>query len=287
MVRILFLFWKLFLFFEIIAGLVAFAGAGEDLWSINGGNKLLPESLAKYSNSHVLFNTKVVAIDYIEDRQFKVHFVRLDVNQPESTIYDYVILATPLTSDNVIRFENFTKQNDLLNNVFEKYHMHQTVATFVKGSPLKQYRNLSIMSCDISSEIKETGSFFTSIAQLSPVEPKVFESKPTGVYKIFSNNPLNPHDLYSLFDDVEYSQQIKWHAYPEYNRVTQPFPPFRIRSGIYYLNAIEWAASAIEMSLIGGKNVALLICRDLKLCHNEAYLNRTHVTNGVKRKVEL
>ncbi len=48
-----------------------------------------------------------------------------------------------------------------------------------------------------------------------------------------------------------------WLAYPVYNP-PEECPSFVLDSGMFYINGIEKAASAMEMSAIGGKNVALL-----------------------------
>lgn len=37
---------------------------------------------------------------------------------------------------------------------------------------------------------------------------------------------------------------------------------FTLYKGLYHINAIEWAASAMEMSVIGAKNVANLAYND-------------------------
>jgi len=37
---------------------------------------------------------------------------------------------------------------------------------------------------------------------------------------------------------------------------------FKLHDALYYVNAIEWAASAMEMSAIGGRNVAILAYND-------------------------
>ncbi|KAH9405785.1 hypothetical protein TYRP_014081 [Tyrophagus putrescentiae] len=277
-------------------GMVSFAGSGAELWSVAGGNKQLPIHLAQFANARLLLNSKVDAITYLGEHRFQVDYVRLDTESDElkdhSEEYDYVIVATPMTSGSHIRFGNFTRREDLLKGIFEHYSMHQTVATFVRGSPLPSYAGKAILSCDIDN--KEGGSFFTSFSPLTPVnvseqqqqagqatkdnnnnnnndDPPAASGNATGVFKLFSNNQLKTHDLYSFFDVIEEVREVIWHAYPEYgpNTVKQPFPPFKIRSGIYYLNAIEWAASAIEMSLIGGKNVALLVCHELKLCNSK------------------
>lgn len=229
---------------------------------------------------------------HLGDHRFRVDSVKTDPSgssSHQSEEFDFVIFATPLSSSSTrdLRFDNFTKRDQLLNDIFDKYQMHQTVATFVKGTVLPKYRQLDILSCDISRD----GSFFTSLGRLSSVdgEGKSSSHPPAssgGVYKVFSNHPLKPHDLYSLFDDIDETREVIWQAYPEYRQLKQPLPPFKLRSGAYYLNAIEWAASAIEMSLIGGKNVALLVCGELKLCQPDHRVDNSTVTNS-KAKLEL
>ncbi len=52
-----------------------------------------------------------------------------------------------------------------------------------------------------------------------------------------------------------------WLAYPDYDvrqRASIDGLSFELHPGLYYINAIEWAASALEMSAVGAKNVANL-----------------------------
>lgn len=261
-------------------GLVSFAGSG-DLWSIENGNKMLPQKLLLNSNANIRLNTVVTSIVLQKDRLFQVHWASADKVGYE--VYDYVILAHPQVRGDSVNFVNFTK-SDILKTIFSNYQMHQTVATFVKGIPTKTYQNLSILSCDIRDSQKESGSFFTSLSQLDPVNPDAVDG-PSGVYKIFSNYPLQPHSLYTLFDDIEHMEQIVWKAYPEYT-CCKSLPHFRLWPGVYYLNSIEWAASAIEMSLIGGKNTALLVCRDLGLCKSKVFSEHSELKPNLT-KVEL
>ncbi|XP_046919490.2 prenylcysteine oxidase 1-like [Dermatophagoides farinae] len=275
-----------------LVGMVSFAGAGSQLYAIEGGNKLLPLHLAHFSQARMMLNTKVVSINYMGDHRFRIDSKRLDgvvVNNNhsvQSDIYDHVIIATPLASQtNSIQFNNLTKRNELINDIFDKYHMHRTVATFVKGQVLNKYKDLSILSCDIG----RGGSFFTSLSKLMPVQNRIkpvnseAAGKQQSVYKVFSNRQLDPHELYGLFEQIDDIQQINWFAYPDYRSVGQPLPPFRLRAGVYYLNAIEWAASAIEMSLIGAKNVALLVCHELNVCHAV----KGNLTSRRRNRVEL
>lgn len=49
-----------------------------------------------------------------------------------------------------------------------------------------------------------------------------------------------------------------WEAYPRF-APPEKFAPFRLADGLFYSNAWENAASAMEMSAIAGKNSALLV----------------------------
>lgn len=51
-------------------------------------------------------------------------------------------------------------------------------------------------------------------------------------------------------------------AYPAFDP-PENFPPFQLNSGLYYANAWENSASAMEMAALGGRNVALLAAQYL------------------------
>ena len=53
-----------------------------------------------------------------------------------------------------------------------------------------------------------------------------------------------------------------WHAYPRF-APPERFAPFKLAAGVYYNNAWENAASAMEMSAISAYNSALLVQRYL------------------------
>lgn len=63
--------------------------------------------------------------------------------------------------------------------------------------------------------------------------------------------------LRDLFDSRKDLRLVKWLAYPAYSP-TKELPSFVLHDRLYFVNAIESAASAIEMSLVGARNVALL-----------------------------
>jgi hypothetical protein len=67
-----------------------------------------------------------------------------------------------------------------------------------------------------------------------------------------------------LFDSgYEIAAYQEWMgAYPVFDP-PENFPPFQLSQGLYYANAWENAASAMEMAALGGRNVALLTAQYL------------------------
>lgn len=55
------------------------------------------------------------------------------------------------------------------------------------------------------------------------------------------------------------AQATEWRVYPRYGSAAgATLPPVELRPHLYYLNGIEWAGSAMEMSAVAAKNIALL-----------------------------
>lgn len=55
-----------------------------------------------------------------------------------------------------------------------------------------------------------------------------------------------------------------------------------MHNALYHVNAIEWIASAMEMSAIGGRNVALLAHRDF---FRKSCFEKTIKTSSLKKKL--
>ncbi|CAG2164832.1 unnamed protein product [Oppiella nova] len=242
-------------------GCVSFAGAGEHLWAIKGGNKLLPKLLVKNSEANLLLNTTVNSVTYLGPNLFELSITDT-TGQTSTKRYNSVIIATPLT-ENQIQFVNFSTD---LNVNFPKRVYHRTVSTLVAGHLNKKYKGRDVLSDNESN-------FFTSIGRVYPVDDSTDEKIP--VYKVFSRTPLSTEQLDLIFGDIQVVRVKDWYAYPHYDSVSKPLPPFILHPGVYHLNAIEWAASAIEMSLIGGKNAALLVYNQLGGKTSDVYTTKT------------
>ena len=76
-----------------------------------------------------------------------------------------------------------------------------------------------------------------------------------------------------VFSSVEEVRQEDWLAYPKYS-TDNDYSGFQLSPGLFYINRIEWAASAMEMSVIGAKNVGNLV---------NLYLNKSSQTDTEDR----
>ncbi len=146
--------------------------------------------------------------------------------------------------------------------------------------------------------MKQTPIFFCRFQ--SPVElPAGADTKLLPeVWKIFSQSPLTDDELDSLFEFRNDTKVADWLAYPHYRvqqtrtlgkfrsvrrdifnislvlycSITSTDPCFhRLHDGLCHANAVEWAASAMEMAVLGGTNCALATLN---------HLNKFHIPSG-------
>lgn len=222
------------------------------LYAIDGGNKQIPEFLVKNSSVEFL-NRLVKKIEYDgRSKEYVIESVDTSTKEIFSNPYKMVVLATPITSDSVspIKFVNFEKP------IWVPGRYHRTVATLVSGNLNSSYYNLpngDVLDIVIDNDVNDT---INSIGRISPVTG--VQAEKSNVWKIFSQRPLEEDELKSLFNQYDVIKVEDWLAYPEYKHLKLS-GDFVLHDRLYYVNAIEWAASAMEMSVIGAKNVALLV----------------------------
>ncbi|KAK7068469.1 Prenylcysteine oxidase-like [Halocaridina rubra] len=250
-------------------GAIAVAAADSNLWSVNGGNKRVPEELLKASRAAWL-RRLVTEVALKENGLFTITSVdaetpikRLfvegsepyllnteDIN-PRSQDYDIVIIATPLTEDkSIIKFVNFTEELQFPGRY------ERIVCTMVQGELRPE--SLKMMRDEQLDEILVTNPrlIFNSFGKQYPVDADCAKSYPD-VWKIFSPRPISEDQMRVFFEESNSTNVIDWLAYPHYDS-NQKVPDFELVPGLYHINAMEWAGSAMEMEAIGAKNVALL-----------------------------
>ena len=257
--------------------MVSLAGVQPGLWAVQDGNYKVSEALLKESKANhrksLVMSVELNSTSEPRD-SFIVHsvpwqqdYAEAQKKPKERLEYDIIIVAIPQhgepPSQHPINFAGFDSKSHVPKGPYPgKYR--RTVANFINGTP-----NASTFGFDRAESLPdqiitvvEPKLRYRSLAMNFPVDitPEEAKSKDKFVYKVFSTEPLDREQFDALFGKVSEKTYRDWLAYPDYGTVEklEKLPPFELNPGVYYVNGIEWAASAIEMSVIGGRNVALL-----------------------------
>ena len=245
---------------------MSLAGAqSSKLWAVKGGNFQVCKYALEASKADVLLETEVIEISkrMMKDNTVKYAIVTSNGGTKDlNYIYDAVVVAVPLevrsTKVHCEACVNWPSNQDL-----GRYQ--RTVATFVKGKinhTAFGFKNEK----EVPSEIFTTENpelSFRSIGKNKNVQGKDVESDGNFVYKVFSGHLLTEQELDHLFSHRSKVEVVDWLAYPFYSP-PEKFVPFKLDEGVFYVNAIERMASAMEMGAVGGRNAALLAVKYLK-----------------------
>ena len=239
-----------FLFFP---GAVSMAGVERGLWNVVGGNQKVPEGLLEKSKAN-LIKGEVITVSLSDDSSpptYQVDYKLSSNDDVKSKEYDIVILATPIYKDMTkIKFEDFQTDIKPVQNSF-----HLTVATYMEGKPNTSYFNIDDINSFPSTFLTCNESvFFSCFSKHKPVDGGTPELP---VYRVFSNKVESTDKLKELVPEISDLRVVEWMAYPEYKSSVE-LPSFTLHDQLYHINAIEMAASAMEMSIVGAKNVAML-----------------------------
>ncbi|XP_071555111.1 prenylcysteine oxidase 1 [Temnothorax nylanderi] len=262
---------------QSFVGSISVAASG-DLWSVKGGNKKVPEQLIYRNEKVKVIPSRVTKIrnllNHDDSHRYEVTYVNKD-NATMTSTYDIVIIAAPLTRDQEFQIE-FVDLPDL---VFPgKYQT--TYATFVKGDLAPKYFDLqeavdSILCCNPNK------TKISSIGKVDSVDGSI--EKNSSVWKIFSRTPVETRLLDVMFSHVTENKQIGWKAYPHYS-TNMKLGNFKLHDALYHVNAIEWAASAMEMSAIAGRNVAILANKDFLQKSSSSKMSNEEVLKSSPKK---
>jgi prenylcysteine oxidase/farnesylcysteine lyase len=261
-------------FIKNILGLVSLMAAGSTLWHVKGGNYLVPKQIlerllkqsdVQFVNGHVKSVEEVHRID-IDDQGGNVRLSYQPINSElvHAVDYDYVILAFPLHRDNI---NDFVLQSTDKFNQYD-YRMQSTHSNFLVGKLNCQIYNLTANECEKLSAIFYTNPSlsYRCVAEQQTVDQVDKKSKKTdkSVYKIFSPEKLSSSDFNQVFDKNNFQliQDIPWLAYPKYDH-PQKLPPIQVNKNIFYVNAMEWSSSCMEIEAISARNIAMLLTKKL------------------------
>ena len=256
---------------------VSLAGMEDgSLWSVVGGNWKIAEKVLEASGATVV-EDDIISVKKTLDENGKTKFTITTEDGTVTSGYDVVVVANPLNLSS-IKYENFpydfytaaattpyqrivtTLIHGTVNQKFfgiksDEHKFPQIILTTSSdGSPFQ----FNCVTVEVPSDVSQEG-----VREYC----KPIGDDPKRVWKVFSPQLLTEEQLQLMFTDIESTQVHDWQAYPHYSPPEQ-IPPFVLDDGVYYINAIEKAASAMEMSAIGAKNAALLT-KDYILEQNE------------------
>ncbi|NXU10895.1 PCYOX oxidase, partial [Pardalotus punctatus] len=253
-----------------LAGAVSLAGVQSGLWSVKGGNKLVCTGLIYSSRAEVIPGTVVSIEPTMRSRPGRdpVQLYQVTYNTSSGLTgdtYDIVVIAAPLGRRLAnITFRNFDPPIPEFPNPY-----HQTVTTLVHGrlnASFFGYRDPQAFHLGAIFTTDNPKLFVNSLGVVSPVgvvspagDAGAGGQLPahSAVWKVFSKEELTKEQLHLLFSSYDSVRVKPWLAYPQYSP-PEKCPPIVLHEQLYYLNGLERAASAMEMSAIAARNAALL-----------------------------
>ncbi|XP_054442787.1 prenylcysteine oxidase 1 isoform X2 [Pteronotus mesoamericanus] len=233
-------------------------------------NRTLLETLQKAGFSEKFLNEMVAPINrvnygqgtdlngFVGNPTKMYEIVYQTGSDTHSNFYDIVLVATPLNQKmSNITFLNFDPPIE----EFHQYYQH-IVTTLIKGKlNSTTFTSRALEKFDLSTILTTDNSdlFINSIGIVSSVKNDNPQPSADGAYvwKIFSHETLTKEQILKLFLSHEYVTKQQWLAYPHY-KPPEKSPSIILHDQLYYLNGIESAASAMEMSAIAAHNAALL-----------------------------
>lgn len=243
------------------AGAMSLAGAQGSLWSVEGGNKLVCSGLLRLTKAKVI-HARVTSVTLQSSEGKASYQVEYESEEGRgSDVYDIVVIATPLVLANgssALSFHGFHPPVHIVQGPFQP-----TVVSLVHGYLNSSYFGFPDPKLFPFASILTTDfpNFFCVLDNVCPVNVSAgFRRKQpqeAGVWRVQSPAPLSRTQLKTLFRSYYSVQTTEWLAYPRYG-ASPSLPRFQLHDQLFYLNALEWAASSVEVMAVAAKNVALL-----------------------------
>ena len=232
-------------------GAVALVGFDKELWAVEGGNKKVAECALRVSGGELVTGT----VSRIAGKLNQMFEVSLESGEKRN--FDIVVLAAPYTEDRSSIRISFEENGKEINIDKSPGSYLSLWSTLVRGDLNWTAAGFGLNSFTTANTFYLSSSNVWSIESLSPVDQEP-TAEPATIYRIFSHQPLHGEDLENLFTDIQQVVERNWMAYPIFTE-NNDFSEFQLAPGLFYLNRIEQAASAMEMSVISARNIANLL----------------------------
>jgi prenylcysteine oxidase/farnesylcysteine lyase len=256
------------------AGFVTLAGITKPAYKIKDGNDRLVEKIIKTLDSFyferfdLFLNLTVSEITELHDGKYEVKY-----STGESKIYDCVIIACPILKTGIkLNFKNKIKPSNLMPKEFQ---VNQKI--FVKGMLDESFFGLAKQS-DIPKIIVFSNKTVShNITEITLIKSE-FDGSSYYVIQgdyYLDQTALENLGLFKNGFNIVYRHSWDF-AYPKLIPVkNDEMPAFLISKNIYHLNAIETAASCMELSMISAKNIVKMVLNSFNLKLNT--INETNI----------
>jgi len=246
------------------AGIVSLLPTLTPGFSVKSGNSDLVSAMFRFSNATVHLNTKINTITKFQQQQQQQQ--QLDestnnyfLNDDPTDMYSFIVVASPIEFTD-IDFVNI-KLEPYHRRLFMKWIVTHIVAKGINPSFFGEEEGFEVPDTVLTTN--DSTLPFTIIS----IRDKTIDGT-FNIYKIFSNNPVSDF-LDKLFLDLQTFQVQEWpYTFPDLKPPPSPtttasrYQPINLfDNSIYYLNGIESLASAMESSIISGRNIATLIAK--------------------------
>ena len=258
------------------------SATSDAIWSVKEGNQQLSVRMiqnAIKSNTKPEDNSiklklskKVASITKLDSNaayKYRLSYYDEKTSKISHRLYDIIVIGAPLSVIDC-KFIDFDKDFYAGLNIGAHIKYQTVYVTLVAGRLNQDY-----FENGNESEDRSKNDDFHQINDLlvggyyNPKKQRLFNSisrkkvlkNSTNLYKIFSTESINNGNIlsqiFSYYDDNIIEK--RWNAYPQYlSRAV--FPKIIMDDdSMYYLNAVEAGASAMEILTISAKNAALLV----------------------------
>jgi prenylcysteine oxidase/farnesylcysteine lyase len=231
--------------FAGIATIVAFDGT--PLHKIRDGNVTLAQKLVEAAKATIKLNHKILRVKKNENGTFLVESQVGTKNE-----YDAVILAAPFEQLG-IEFENIQIP------AMEPRNFQKVFIKLITGLVDPKFFGLNRID-DVPEMLMTTSDFkghFNNLENLGETEQGDF------VYNLIATKPISNELVKKMFSKHSIIDDVIWdYAYPVSKPATS-FQPFILDDKLFYINTMESAASTMEASILGARNVINLLKREI------------------------
>ena len=231
----------------------AFTLANPTIYSITGGNVQLVKALLNSSNATTRYGCEIQKIEK-KNGKYEVRGLE-DGKHTIKEKFDVIIIATPIDSSN-IQLSGFNQNavNVMQNNQKELIGVSVTI-TLVKG-------RINPYFFGMTSPEQMPGSISTTLECTLPliaIEKRLTKDD-QDLYYITSRQPPSKNFLDQIF--LKQYEVVKMHHWKHAVGDMTPrevHDPIVLDDNCYYLSSIDKLLTAMEFSVIMGRNIAMLV----------------------------